>query len=184
MTSPKTRVERMADDQAMINGTQKFFAKSAKLTVGSQVVTPAAIVKVFQNRIQTATAAVQADSARTAAVKADRDEQAQTGKFVSAYRRFVQASFEESPDTLAAFNLTAPKVGKPSAEVKAQAVTKREATRAARHTMGKKQRLEITGESVAAAANSSATPTPVSTPGNDAPQSQPAPAVVLPKPTA
>jgi hypothetical protein len=128
----KTRADRLADDQAMIAGIQKIFAQNATLTFGSQTMTPAALVAIFQGRITVGQAVVQAETARTTAVKADRDERASTAKTVNAFRRFVLATFTESPDTLATFNLTVPKTASTTVAVKAQAQAKSKATRAAR----------------------------------------------------
>jgi hypothetical protein len=156
------RADRLADDQKMIDGTQKFFAQNATLTFGSQTMTPAAIAAVFQHRIRTGKAVVDADAIRAAAVKADRDERATTMKVVNAFRRFVVATFTESPDTLATFGLKARKVGKAKVEVKAQAVAKGKATRVARATKGRRQKKAIHG--TAPAATSGTTPVTGTTP--------------------
>ena len=132
MASTPTRADRLASDQSMIDGIQKLFAQNATLTFGSQTMTPAALVVVFQNRIAAGKAAQQAETARTTAVKVDVDMRATTGKTVNAFRRFVVATYTESPDTLATFSLTVPKTAKPTVAVKAQAQTKSKATRAAR----------------------------------------------------
>jgi hypothetical protein len=131
MGTHNTRALRLASDQAMVTGIQKQFAQNATLTFGSQTMTPAALVQVFQNRIASGNAVIQADTARTTAVKADTDLRASTGKTVNAFRRFVLATYSESPDTLATFALTVPKTAKPTAAVKAEAQAKSKATRAA-----------------------------------------------------
>ncbi|MBV9946995.1 MAG: hypothetical protein JOZ69_09115, partial [Myxococcales bacterium] len=75
--------------------------QSGSLFVGSQSVTPADIVRIFEDRLTVAKAAVSAEAARTAAVKANRDKRAQTAAFVSSIKRIVQGMFSQSPDTLA-----------------------------------------------------------------------------------
>ncbi len=180
MTTNRKRADRMADNQAVIDATNQFFAKNAKLTVGSNQMLPAAIVAVFQARINSAKAVIAADAAAKGAVAADRNELAQSGKFVRTFRRFVQASFAETPETLAAFHLTAPRVAKVSVATKAQAKVKSEATRAARGTVGKKAKLKITGETPA-------TGTPTGTGAaatTEAPAASPAPQAPAAKPTA
>jgi hypothetical protein len=152
------RADRLAQDQKTIDGIQRFFALNATLTFGSRTMAPADIVAVFQNRIRTGTAVVQAEAARAAAVKADRDERALTTKVVNAFRRFVVATFTESPDTLAAFGLTAPKAGKKTVAVKAQAAAKSDATRKARGTKGSRQKKAIHG--TVPPANSGMAPAP------------------------
>ena len=105
MTTPSKRADRLADDQAVIAATQKFFAPNATLPVGNKQMLPAAIVQVFQDRIDKAQAAIAAGVAKTAAVNADRDEQVLTDPFVRTFIRFVQAAFAGAPDTLAAFHV-------------------------------------------------------------------------------
>jgi hypothetical protein len=162
MTIPQKRADRLALDQKMIDGIQQLFAQNATLLFGSRTMTPVEIADVFQSRIKVGKAAVQAEAARSAAVKADRDERAQTAKVVTAFRRFVQATFTESPDTLAIFGLKAPKAAKKKVEVKAQAVAKSQATRRARNTMGSRQKKAVHG--TPPTANSGTAPAPGTTP--------------------
>jgi hypothetical protein len=160
MPTTLKRADRLAADQQLIDGTQKFLAQNATLTFGSQTMTPADIVAVFQKRIQTGKAVVDAEATRSAAVKADRDERAQTTKVVNAFRRYVLATFTESPDTLATFGLKARKVGKATVEVKAEAVTKSKATREARGTKGSRQKQAIHGTVTPPAPTGGAAPAP------------------------
>ena len=131
-TKLTTRAARLTADQALIDGIQKLFAQNATLTFGSQTMTPGALVAILQGRINTGKATQVAETALTTAVKADRDERATTGKTVNAFRRFVLATYTESPDTLAMFALEVPKTAKTTVAVKAQAATKSKATRDAR----------------------------------------------------
>jgi hypothetical protein len=158
------RAVRLADDQKMIDGIQKFLASNATLTFGSQIMAPVDIVAVFQKRIQTAKAALDADAVRLAAVKADRDERATTAKVVNAFRRWVVATFTESPDTLAIFGLKAPKARKVKVVVKAQAVAKSEATRVARGTKGSRQKKAIHGTVTPATSGTTTAPGTPTTP--------------------
>ena len=139
------RGDRIAADQAMINGILKFLAQFATLPVEGKNMTPTDIVKVFQDRIGTATNAQTADAARTTAVKADRDERANTAGITAAVRRIVLGMFNTNPDTLAVFGLKALKVANPTAATKAAAVVKNKATRVARGTVGPKKKLAIKG---------------------------------------
>jgi hypothetical protein len=149
-TEIKKRSEQIAADQAMAAGVQKFLVQYPALTVGSQSLTPAAIVTVLQNRINANVAVQTAEAAHTAAVKANLLERSQTSTFESALRQMVQGMFSQSPDTLAVFGLKPRKSTKKTVATKAETVAKAKATRAARHTMGSKQKLEITGATVAA----------------------------------
>lgn len=144
-TSSNKRIDQVAADQALLDGTQKFLSQLASLLVGSQSMAPADIVKVFQARIDAAKAVETATAQRTAAVKVNRDERLKTSAFVLTFRRIVVAMFQNSPDTLAAFGLKAPKAGKRTVATKSAAVAKSKATRTARNTMGTKQRKSIKG---------------------------------------
>ena len=179
-TTKNKRGDRVTADQAMITGTQTFLAQLATLPVGGKNMTPADIVAVFQARIAKANAAITAEAAKTAAVKADHDERANTAVFVLAFRRIVLGMFQENPDTLAAFGMKAPKPHAPSAATLAAAVAKNKATRTARGTVGPKKKLAIKGTIPAAPAPA---PTPAPMVAAPAAPVEAAPAPATPAPT-
>lgn len=79
----------------------------------------------------------------------------------AAFVAFVRASFGTSPQVLNDFGLSPHKARTPqTAEQKAQAAVKREATRAARHTLGKRQKAAIKGTAPAVPANAPPAPAP------------------------
>ncbi len=78
-------------------------------------------------------------------MKADRDERAKTKTFVSGFRQTLKVAFDGSIDALSDFALSPRKLHVPTPEQKAKANAKAKATRAARHTMGPKQKLAIKG---------------------------------------
>jgi hypothetical protein len=133
-------------DRKVAAATRKFLGGITSLPVGSQVLTPEQIAQVFDARVTSGEAVQTAAAARTAAVKANRDKRSQTAPFVAAFRRVVQGMFSESPDTLAQFGLAPPKTAEKSVAVKADAIAKNKATRAARHTMGSKQKAKVKGD--------------------------------------
>jgi hypothetical protein len=145
MTTSNKRSDVIAADQAMITGINKFLTQIASLPVGGQSMTPADIVKVFQERLDTGHAVQTAEAARVAAIKADRDLRVKTTATVQSVRRIVLGMFSQAPDTLAVFGLKAPKVVKKKVDVKAAAVAKSNATRKARNTLGKKAKLAVKG---------------------------------------
>jgi hypothetical protein len=183
------RSDRIAADQAMINGVQKFLAQFATLPVEGKNMTPTDIVTVFQGRIGTATNAQTADAARTTAVKADRDERANTAATTASVRRIVLGMFNANPDTLAVFGLKALKAAKPTVATKSAAVAKNKATRVARGTVGPKKKLAIKGTVPAdnGGAPAPATPAPATTAATPAAPVAPLPAetpAATPKPSA
>jgi hypothetical protein len=141
----KKRGDRIAEDQAMITGTEKYLGNLATLPVGGTNMTPADIVKVFQSRVDAGKAVQTAEAARTTAVKADLDTRTRTAATVRAFRRMVLGMFQETPDTLAVFDIPAPKPRKVKVATKAAAAAKNKATRAARGTVGPKKKLAIKG---------------------------------------
>ena len=159
-----SRVVFINGDQSMIAGVQKHMSGLTSFSVGSQTMAVADIVKVFQDRVTTAQAAQAAHAQVTAAVKADRDKRAQTKSFATSFKRIVRGMFAESPDTLADFGLKPLKAGERTVATKATAIAKTKATRAARHTMGSKQKEAIKGE---------VPPTTSATPPPEAPTSGP-----------
>ncbi len=78
---------------------------------------------------------------------ADKTDRTQQQTFVAGVQKAVRVAFGNRVDTLADFGLPLPKTRTPlTPEQKQAAVAKAKATRAARHTMGAKQRVAITGE--------------------------------------
>ena len=140
ITSNRNRTLRLTGDQKLIDGVLQHLASLPAMPVGSQMMTPADIVKLLQDRIGNGKAALKAESDQAAAVKAERDELAKTATVVSSFIRMVSGMFSASPDTLAAFGLKPRKVTPLTAEKKAAAVAKQKATRKARGTLGKKQK--------------------------------------------
>jgi len=146
------RPSQLAAEQKLIDGTKQFLWQLQSIPVGSQMVTPPEIVQVLDDRIARVKATIAAADARTAAVKAERDERKKTAPFVNSLKRIVVGMFSQSPDTLGVFGLKAPKVGKRTVAVKAVAVDKVAATRKARNTMGPRARKSVKG-TVPSAAN-------------------------------
>jgi hypothetical protein len=167
MTTKKNRNAKLAADQSMIDGVHGFLSTLPSFPVGSTSVTPADIVKVFQDRVDAARAVQTAEAARTAAVKTDLDKRAQTAAFVRSFRRIVLGMFSESPDTLAAFGLKAPRAPKKTVEVLSAAVAKSKATREARNTMGTRQKKGVKGNVAGITVTPVIAPSPVA-PGQGA----------------
>jgi hypothetical protein len=164
MSTNQNRIHLLDADQKMIDAVQKHLSQLASLPVGSQKSTPADIVKVYQDRLAAGQAVVTAEAARAAAVKANRDKRAQTATFVSSFKRMVLGMFSQSPDTLADFGLKAPKAVKKTVAVKATALVKTKATRAARNTMGSVQKKKVKGTAPSASTGSTPTPQPLTPP--------------------
>jgi hypothetical protein len=110
-------------------------------------------------------ASVQAAQAVVKAKLADETAQAPAlRELMLAFIAFVRATFSNSPDVLADFGLAPKKARTPlTVEQKAAAAAKREATRKARGTMGKKQKLAVMGNVTGVVVTPIVTPAAAST---------------------
>jgi hypothetical protein len=142
-TVKSNRLSQLAADQKLVDGTQQLLSQLASIPVGGQDMTPAQIEQVLQGRIEKGKAAQVAADARTAAVKAARDERKATAPVVNAFKRIVIGMFLQAPDKLGVFGLTAPKRGKTPVATKAAAAETAQATKKARGPIGKKQRAKV-----------------------------------------
>jgi hypothetical protein len=142
MNSKVTLAKRALD---LVAGTQKH-TPNGSFTLGSEAYTAATLVQLLQGLAE---AIANVDTTRAAwqdALASADDEQAKAVPVLRAYQSMLLATYGNAPATLADYGLV-PHKGPtpPSASVKATAVLKREATRTARHTMGKKQKAAIKG---------------------------------------
>jgi hypothetical protein len=162
------RVTQQARDQKLIDGFTKHATLMGTLTIDGKQFTPANLTKILQARI----AAVQGvDAARgpfKAALLAQKAELADTHDLLVAVKQGLQLMFRTQVDVLGDFGLTPRKRGKPTPETHVKAAEKARATREARGTKGKKEKLAIHGV------------VPETTPGNP-PAPPPAPAAPAPK---
>ena len=114
------------------------------------------LIAILEARIAAASKATTTRATWLAAVQTDEDERARAKRAVSGLKQILQIAYGGSLDALADFGL-APRKPRPiTPETAVAAVAKAKATRAARHTMGKKQK--ITG---ATAQSATENPTPV-----------------------
>ncbi len=154
-TNNKVTLAKRALD--LIAGTQKH-TPNGSFTLGSAAFTAANLVQLLQGLADAIAAADTAKAGWQDALKSMNDEHAKAVPVLRAYQSMLLATYGNAPATLADYGLV-PRKGPtpPSASVKATAVLKREATRTARHTMGKKQKAEIKG-TVPATAPATAAP--------------------------
>jgi len=165
-TKQTSRTDMLAADQGMVDGIAKNKAKlPPSFEMEGQTMTPDSVSQVFQDRIATGKAVVDADNARTKAVKADRDKRQQTRGVALSFKRLLIALFAQDPAILGDFAVEAPKKGQRTAANKADAAVKGKETRKALGTKGTKQKKLA----LQAAEQASAAPV-----GNEAPAATPA----------
>jgi hypothetical protein len=160
--SAGNRTEQQTQDANVILGIQKNLLNVPTLNLAGKPITPADLEKLVQSRIDSANAIAPAKAKWTAAVQAYRTLNTQVTPVVRALRTYVINTYGPTSTVLTDFGFSPPKTTVTSPEVKAAAAVKAKATRAARHTQGKKQKLAIKG-TVATAPAASSTPATAAT---------------------
>jgi hypothetical protein len=119
------------------------------LSFGGKTYTPAQIEKILQDNLDLSEAS---DAAKRAwiesVVRADESEQ-KTAPTRSEIVAFVVSFFGKTSSALADFGISPRKARRAlTTEEMATAIAKRDATRTARHTMGKRQKLDVVGRTL------------------------------------
>jgi hypothetical protein len=156
---PKAMLEQRIRD--LIAGTQKH-STNGSLTFGGATYSATALVQVLQSLADSLATEDTARASWQDALKNVRDAQAKAGPIVQAYRSWLVATNGNAPSTLADYGLVPRKARTPlSTDKQAVANAKSKATRAARHTMGSKQKQDVKGTIttiVGASASSASSP--------------------------
>jgi hypothetical protein len=182
--SKQSKATALAGVQALIAGTQKYFP-NASFTIGGTAYTTASLIQVLQGLADGFAAANSTHTAAKDALTDLRTLEAKVTPLLRGYRSFVRVSLGNAATTLADFGLKPAKAPTPlTGEQRAAATAKARATRTARGTTSKKQKLaiqgDVTGVVVTPITHSTPSPSPAPAPGVAAPV-EPAPAVT-PKP--
>jgi hypothetical protein len=127
--------------QALIAGTQKH-SPSATFTLGNATYTAATLIQELEHLASAITAATAAHVHAEDAIKAQREVQAKVGPLVRDYKRYLQVTLGTASTELADYGLRPIKARKPlGSDQRAIAKAKLKATRTARGTTSKKQKL-------------------------------------------
>jgi hypothetical protein len=171
-----TKASTVAQLQSLIQGLQKQFP-NGKFTLGNTGYTTKTLVQAFQSLISAINAVNTAQANAKVAVAALRAATAQVGPVVLALKRNLQSMYGSATDTLALFGLEPHKAPAPrSTAEKAASAVKAKATRTARGTTSKKQKLAIKGNVTGVSM------IPITEPADAAPSAQPAPATAAATP--
>ena len=170
------RTNQQTAEQKLAVGLQKHAADLPALVLDGTPYKAAEAITIVQGLINSAQLVVSTRAAWQASIVADQDERAKRKAFMAGLVAAIRAAYSGSITDLSDFGLAprkTPAVRTP--EQKAAAAAKAKATRTARHTMGKKQKAQITGATAASQPPGDATkvPAPAQTP---APTPTPAPA--------
>ena len=130
----------------LIAGTGKRLAKGTQVSLVGSSFTPDQVTSQLQAIVNLRTDVDAAKATATAKIAAETAQMPALRTFMSAYVSFVKAAYGTSPDALADFGLSPKSRAQLTAEANVAAAAKRKATRAARHTMGSKQKLGVKGD--------------------------------------
>jgi hypothetical protein len=142
----QNKTDRISNDRRLIAGIQKHLGKGGALFLDGKKYTGAQLVSLLQSRIDATEAIQPAKGAWRKMVKAERDHVAATKPIVDAARKVLLVMFASSVDILSDFGLAPLTRNEPKPETRVKAAQQAKATRAARHTKGRKQKLKIKGQ--------------------------------------
>ncbi len=145
-----SRTMIQGQDQQVLEGIAKDLPSNLTLTLGTKVFTPASLAAYFQRHIDLANAVVTSRAHWLDAVKAYAAMNVQARVVVQDLRNWLIATYGADSPRLSDFGLAAPRRATLTPEQKAAAVARRNATRKARKTAGKRQKAKIKGELVTA----------------------------------
>jgi hypothetical protein len=130
----------------LIAGANAHLAKTTPVAFAGGSFTPDQITSKLQTLVNLRTDVDAARAAAKAKLAVETTDMPALRTFMSAFVSFLKVAYSASPDVLAGFGIH-PKARAPlTVEAKAAAAAKRKATRAARHTMGTKQKKAIKGD--------------------------------------
>jgi len=144
-STSKTKAAALAQLQALIAGTQKHLPNGS-FTIGGTVYTSASLIQVLGTLVTAMTARIAAATGAKDALATEQATQTTVGPVALAYKNLVLAAFTNASQTLADFGLAPRKVPAPmTTEERAAKAAKAAATRKARGTTSKKQKLAVSG---------------------------------------
>jgi type I site-specific restriction endonuclease len=129
-----------------IAGVQKHFATTPTLVLDGTPTTPKDVIATLQGAIDAIDTAAAAEKAFHDTVTAQRAAISTGNALLKALKMLVQNQLGSPQGALGDFGFTTRARQTPNEATKAAAVAKRAATRAVRHTMGKRQKANVTGE--------------------------------------
>ncbi|HLK39895.1 MAG TPA: hypothetical protein VKU41_24230 [Polyangiaceae bacterium] len=144
-TTTKSKADVVHLAEQLIAGTDKHLTGVTQVILGGGTYTPEQIAAKLQSLVKLRTDVDQAKAATKARLATEKTDMPALRTFIGAFVSYVKGAFGSAPDVLADFGIH-PKVRAPlTVEAKAAAAAKRKATRAARHTMGTKQKKGVKG---------------------------------------
>jgi hypothetical protein len=147
MNTNDTKKAQVSNDSALCDGLAKNHKQTEKLALDGKEVTVGEAMKMLRQRVALAKEADELRAQLHAKVAAYHALIAETRGTVSTLRTTLIARLGKTSPSLVEYGIRPRKVRTAlTLEERVFAVAKAKATRTARHTMSKKQRLEIEGE--------------------------------------
>ena len=145
MSKTLTKAAALAKLQALITGLQKHFP-NAQFTFGNATVTTASIIEVLQDLADAYPVVAAAQANATDAVADLRAKQAKAAPVIRDLVAYLRVTFRNATAQLGDFGVQAKARTPVAAEKRVAATAKAKATRIARGTTSKKQKLAIHGD--------------------------------------
>ena len=145
----------------LIAGANLHMSGITNVTLNNVLYTPSTLLAFLQSYVDLFDSVQAAKATYVDKLKTQRTLAPPLRLIVAAFVAYVRAAFGSSPEVLNDFGLKPHKAKTPpTAEQKVKAAVKAKATRAARHTLGKRQKLAIHGQAPGAAAGGAPAPAP------------------------
>jgi hypothetical protein len=161
----RSKVNKVAAALQMIDGIEKHLTGTS-LVLSGKTYTSVELVAVLQARVDAAKVTQVTRAAWQNAVVSERAKALETKTIVSDLEQALRTMFGQAIDTLADFGIAPRKRAVTDPATKVEAATRAKATRAARHTMGSKQKQDVKGTVVSIVSDASA---PAKAPAPSAP---------------
>ena len=160
MNINKNNTSFQVQEQKALLGVDKYFSNVASVTIGGVQYTPAALKKVLSDDLGAQAVLGPQRAQLRVSVQAARKTRVSAHALLKALRVHIGDQYgSNAAPVLEDFGYPLPAATtKATVKDKAQTVDKQLATRAARHTMGKKEKSRIKGAPPAEAASVPATP--------------------------
>jgi hypothetical protein len=146
MSQVQNRAQTLETDQKVIQAVGQYLGSIVSMMFLGQAYTPGDLKAVFQAEIDGLIAVEAKRAAYRAQVLLTKASSAKARELRKALRSYILSTYgATAAEVLTAFGISIPTQRAPkTVATKAEALQKAKATRQARHTMGKKQKAQIT----------------------------------------
>jgi hypothetical protein len=144
--SKDTKGQVVATAKQLIAGATKHFSNTTPVVFGGSSFTLDQITSKLQMLVDLRADANAAKAVATEKIAVENAQTPALAAFMKQLTAFVEATYFHSASTMTDFGITPKAPIATTSETKAAAAVKRKATRAARHTMGSRQKASVKGD--------------------------------------